>query len=242
MTLIVTLPVKEGIVLASDSQLTMGIVRATGSKIYRLNESCVWAASGELALIQRVEEELGSLSTNQPLQECRTLIAQAVGQAVTNLLREDFRTQFFSASSEELLDLHKGDFVFAEFTDTGPRVLHMVHHGTSEWVNDIPLASGSGDLFAYALLGKFDLTKVTLEMAKVLAIKVIEEAIHVGAYGLGSPIKMYEIVSGKADEIQETELARLSDTARTIREWECRFFYENFLSGSPESDSTQPTS
>ena len=227
MTLIVALPVNEGVVLASDSQLTMGVVRATGSKIYRLNKSCVWSASGELAPIQRVGEELGGLSTDRPLQECRTSIAQAVRQAVTNLLQEDFRTQYLSASSDALLNLHQGDFVFAECTEMATHVLHMSHNGTSEWVEHRPLASGSGNLFAYALLGKYDLTKVSLEMAKVLAVKVIQEAIDVGAYGLGPPVEMYQLVPGEARAVQATELARLSDTARTIRELECSLFYGN---------------
>lgn len=56
MTLIVVIPAVDGLLMGSDTQITTGMVRTTGPKIRQLNDHCIWSASGELALIQRVEE------------------------------------------------------------------------------------------------------------------------------------------------------------------------------------------
>jgi proteasome beta subunit len=228
MTLIVALPTNDGVILASDGQLTRGLVRSSASKIYQLNDSCVWAASGELALIQRVQESLGtSFNPHVTLQDCRPHIVNAIKESMTALLQEDFRTQFFSNQPDMLLQLHQGDFVFVEQVKASPaRVLHITTTGTSEWVYDA-FASGSGDLFAYTLLRKYDLAKVNLDLAKVLAVKVIQEAIDVGSYGLGPPIAVYQITAQGFDQIGDTELAGLSDSARLIRENECAIFYDS---------------
>jgi len=78
MTLILVLPTRDGIVMASDGQVTAGMVRTTGQKILCLNERCLWAASGELALIQRVEERLKILPSNASLQQLRDKICEIV--------------------------------------------------------------------------------------------------------------------------------------------------------------------
>ena len=174
----------------------------------------------------RGRELTTALSTPQLLEDSRTAISQAVKGAVTSLLQEDFRTQYIGANPDALLTLHPGEFVFAESTSSGERVLQVQINGTSDWVTDRPLAIGSGSLFAYALLGKYDLSKVSLQKAKTLAVKVIQEAIDVGAYGLGPPIQMYELSGGNAKEIDSTEIAALSDVARAIREAECSTFYD----------------
>ena len=50
---VAVLRVGDGIVLASDGQITHGMVRSTGKKIRGLGGTCLWAAAGELALILR---------------------------------------------------------------------------------------------------------------------------------------------------------------------------------------------
>lgn len=47
MTIILAIPVKEGVLIASDGQITSGIVRTIGKKIKKLNDRCLWSASGE---------------------------------------------------------------------------------------------------------------------------------------------------------------------------------------------------
>jgi proteasome beta subunit len=228
MTLILVLPAKDGIVMASDGQVTAGMVRSSGQKILRLNERCLWAASGELALIQRVEERLMTLPPDASLHQLRDPVCQIVKQCVTDLLQLDFRTPFFQQNPDALLRLHPADFIFAEFAPS-PAVLHILLNGTPEWIKDRAFASGSGDMFAYALLQKYQGLALNLDRASLLAYKVLEEAITVGAYGLGPPIDLWQINNDGIKQLNDSEKAALEDASRALREAEVRF-----LIGSPE--------
>ncbi len=205
--------------MGSDRQITSGMVRSTGQKIQSLNERCLWAASGEPALIQRVEERMGTLPPNAPLVNLRDQIGQIVKQCITELLQLDFRTPFIPQDPNQLLQLHPGDFVFAEFSPK-PCVLHITAFGTPEWIKDRPFASGNGDLFAYALLQKYQRKSLNLERASVLAYKVIEEAIEVGAYGLGPPVDIWHLNTDGVKCLDSSQIAGIEDSVRTLREAE----------------------
>jgi 20S proteasome, alpha and beta subunits len=231
MTLILAIPTKAGIVLASDGQLTSGEVRASGHKLYSLNIQCAWGASGELALIQRVHESIGGVSVDQPLDQLRDQLTNTIKQCVTSLLQLDFRTQFFQGNSQALLSLHPGDFVFAECRQQ-PRILHVTSYGTPEWI-DRAFATGNGANFAYALLQKYHGRAVNMEQASLLAFKVIEEAIEVGAYGLGPPIELWHVSPNGLQTLEEGKIAALKDTAGQLRESEI-----DLLLGDLDSEDT----
>lgn len=155
MTLIIGIPAEDGVIFASDSQYTSGPVRATGPKIFELNERALWGGSGEVALIQRVAEKLeGFPQKTEPLTVIRDALAGFVKEAVHSLLQLDFRTQFVSQNPDALLGLHPGDFLFVEHHDK-PRLLHILAYGTPEWIDVQFAATGNGDLFAHALLQKY---------------------------------------------------------------------------------------
>jgi proteasome beta subunit len=222
MTLILAIPASDGIVMASDGQVTAGLVRWPEKKIKRLNESCLWAASGELALIQRIEESLAGRSNEEPLQNLRDHLADLIKESVTSLLRLDFRTQFCQGNPDTMLHLHPANFVFAEYRDT-PRILHITVNGTPEWIN-VPLASGVGAPFAYALLQKYQGVSLDISKASLLAFKVIEEAIEVVAQGLGPPIDIWQITKQGTKNCSEAEIAALQDASCALREAEVHLF------------------
>jgi len=224
MTLIVAIPAVDGVVLASDGQVTTGLVRAPGKKIHRLGDTTAWAASGELALIQRVAERLGALPLGRPLSHLRDDLGQVVKQCITELINLDFRASFFAQDPDTLLKLHLADFVFAEFSQ-GPHILHITVDGVPEWIEG-PFASGSGDLFAYALLRKYQGQDLNLPRARVLAYKVMEEAVSVDAYGLGPPIDVWEVTEQGVRNLAEEEIATLSEAAQSLREREIRLLLD----------------
>lgn len=235
MTLILAVPAQGGVVLASDAQVTSGEVRSRGEKLFRLTSHCAWGASGEVALIQRVREAIEAVSTNQPLEQLRDQLANAIKQCVDALLRLDFRTQFFTNNPDALLSLHPGDFVFAECRSK-PLVLHVTSYGTPEWTQG-PFATGSGEPFAYALIEKYEGSTLSLEQAGVLACKVIEEAIEVGAYGLGPPIHVWHVTPDGIDRLDDARVAALADAARMLREEEVRLLVASPNASSDASES-----
>lgn len=217
MTLILAIPTKQGVVFASDGQLTSGGVRSTGRKLYKLNEHCAWAAAGEVALIQRVKEAIGRFE-EKPLAELRDELASAIKDCVCKLLRLDFRTEFFARSPEMLLSLHPGDFLFVEFRQES-RLLHIAANGTPEWV-ERPYALGIGAPFAYALLQKYQGVDLSLDEGSLLAFKVIQEAIEVGAYGLGEPIDVWHLTSRGINIMGDEQIDSLNQAAKALRDGE----------------------
>ena len=225
MTLILAIPATDGLVLASDGQITTGLVRAPGKKIYPLGEKAAWAASGELALVQRLEEKMGALPVGRSLVHLRDDIGQMVKQGLTELMQLDFRASYFAQDPDTLVKLHPADFVFAEFSQ-GPHILHITADGVPEWVNEAPFASGSGDLFAYALLRKYQGRSLNLERAAVLAYKVMEEAIAVDAYGLGPPIDVWQVTEKGVRNLTAAEVEELAARAGRLREGEIRLLLD----------------
>lgn len=236
MTLILSVPTTEGIVFASDGQLTRGDVRSTAKKLFSLNPHCAWAGSGELALIQRVKEEIDQLNVNEPLALLRDHLAGKIKHCVESLLNLDFRTPFFRADHHALLSLHPGDFVFVE-NRQGPKILHILSNGTPEWVEQ-PYASGSGASFAYALLRKYEGVTLNLNQASLLAFKVIEEAIEVGAYGLGPPIDVWHILPEGIQPLSNGKIAALADASKTVRTGEIRLLLGDMSCFGEPSDET----
>lgn len=235
MTLVLAIPSKDGIVFASDGQLTSGEVRASGQKLYKLNDHCAWSASGELALIQRVLELVGTLPVDQPLDQLRDRLADAIKQCVMILLQLDFRTQFFQGNPQALLNLHPGDFVFVEYRQE-PRILHIMSNGTPEWI-DRPFATGNGANFAYALLQKYHGRELNSDQASLLAFKVIEEAIEVGAYGLGPPIAIWHVAKNALSPLEEAKIAAPQDAAGQLRDSEINLLLGDVDSGDTGSNS-----
>jgi proteasome beta subunit len=220
VTLILAIPATDGVVFASDSQVTFGPVRSTTAKIQQLNPCTLWAGSGEIALIQRFGELLGTLpNRNQPLATIRDGLGHLVKNAVSAMLAVDFRTQFFSTNPDQLLGLHPGDFLFVECNQQ-PKILHLMANGTSEWITHGCTATGNGAMFAYALLTKYAGHALTRERAKLLAYKVIDEAIQVGSYGVGPPIDVWEVSATGCNRASDEEREALKDAAEAVRDQE----------------------
>jgi len=156
-----------------------------------------------------------------------------VNDAVTSLLGVDFRTKFFLQNPAALLSLHPADFLFVECCDD-PRILHITVNGTPEWIDGGRFtATGNGDVFAHALLNKYIGRVLPLEKAKLLAYKVIEEAIQVGSYGLGPPIDIWTVGASGVQRAADEERTALEDAARVLREAEVAM-----LAGESSAHST----
>lgn len=228
MTLIVGIPADDGVVFASDTQVTMGEVRANTTKIFQLNARVLWGGSGDVALIQRVAERLERLpDRDRPLSILRDVLAITVKDAVHDLLATDFRTDFFRSDPGNLLRLYQGDFLFVEYQQQAPNMLHVLITGTPEWIDGRFAVTGNGALFAHALLHKYEGVALSLEPAKLLAYKVLEEAIQVGSYGLGYPIDVWQITSSGTNQLEDNQLALLADAAHTLRGLEVTLLTES---------------
>lgn len=215
MTIILAIPANDGVVLASDGQITYTDgIRTTGKKIFQLNKKCLWAASGRGALIQRVQEQLSPfLQKEDSLGTIRDNLALTVKKCVNDLYQLDQQPP-------------QDNFVFVEYT-SGPRILQIAVTGTPEWITTGPFAIGIGRMFAHALLQKYACLfpdKINIQKASLLAFKIIEEAIQVGAFGLGPPIDIWQLTVNKIKNLDEAEMTAMEDASHGLREAELKLF------------------
>jgi 20S proteasome alpha/beta subunit len=213
MTLIIVIPSKDGVVMASDGQVTFllggGEVKTRAKKIKKLNESCIWGAAGHLPLIQVVEGRIAELSDKERhLQDLRKSLCDTIVQCVKDL----------PASSEP----YSGEFIFTEHQSYA-HILHISINGMSVMLENVPFVAGVGAPFAYALLQKYqDLIpeKIDNKLAAVLAYKIIAETIEVVS-GVGPPIDVWQLPPVK--NLTE-ELTGLEETYLGLKRAEIEMF------------------
>ncbi len=167
-----------------------------------------------------MQERLAGLPLDTTLANLRDQIGEYIKDCVSELLKMDFRAQFLPADQDHLVQLHLADFIFAEFFSNKPELLHINVFGSPEWMTDRPFVAGNGDLFAYALLSKYQKQCLRLKQASLLAYKVIDEAIAVGAYGLGGPIDLWQISAAGIKNLNASELKTLDGQAKRLRKLE----------------------
>ena len=229
MTLILGLDCADGLLLASDGQATIGTsgqhLKGPCEKIFCAWNNVAWGGSGQVGIIQRVEQALCARFAspddldNKQTHVVRELLASAVAEVVRPLLTgryiqgpgsDPFTSYLFVGH------VPQGSFIL----EIGPDLVDEDHiaRGYS--------AIGSGDIFPYfALTGlaHFNVRQTRLAGAKLIAYRVVDNAISAAATGLGYPIQMIEIKkptkSGEpatAHKLDEGELRILGDK---VTEW-----------------------
>ncbi len=234
MTLVIVLACKDGIVMASDGQVTTissgGPIRQMGAKIKQIGQSTLWSGSGEVGFIQKVEKAIERFPfelKNAGIDEIKSQIIRVIHK-----IRKD------------ALDLHTGlhgsekgassaDLLFADCKDGIPKILHV-----NADVKDTELqefgygATGIGDTFAYTILMNYYVNIFSVDLGKVLAYRVIKDAMEVGAFGLGEPIDIWTITQVKekdkkivkACRVEKEEMEAIRDTCNSWKAVEAEIF------------------
>lgn len=224
MTLIIVLNCKDGLVMASDGQATVGSsagpVRQPIKKIERIGNKILVGGSGSVGIIQRYFDGLKEFSRN------------LLEQGLTPGLRENIRQRIFNIMSNEVtrhLAFHRplrdaqfphiptppfSDLIMAIFeNENTKKIWRIAPDGLDEFLEDIGYGCvGSGDIFAYTLLKNYNVKELDIEKGKLIAYRVIKEAIGVGAYGLGEPIDIWTVSKDGTKQVSEEEILALNTT------------------------------
>jgi len=83
--------------------------------------------------------------------------------------------------------------------------------------------SGIGDTFAYTLLRNYYSSEMDIRKGKLVAYRVIRDAVDIGAYGLGEPVDIWIIkVNGdiQISQLSENETMALNDVCLAWKEAE----------------------
>jgi len=229
MTLIIALACADGVVLASDSQATTGSaggpIRIITEKIKPRGKQSLWAASGTIGIIQKIEsifdslpQELRHSSLNEP--QFRQLILQNVHDVRAQEL--DRHRRLYGGGKDDYADV--ADILVVEY-NSSPIIWHINQDASDDFLQDFGYGtSGSGDVFAYTLLKNYKVKELSIDKGSLLAYRVLRDSIDVGAYGLGHPIDIWTISDDGVKRKSIVEINALRDSYSTWLEVEEEMF------------------
>jgi 20S proteasome alpha/beta subunit len=221
MTLIIALACKDGVILASDGQATTfsimgGPVRRNISKIKRLGENKLWAASGTVGMIQKIEAVFNALPNeliNASLNEfqLREVIIQNV-LAIRGQELQRVRTLYGQGRD---MEAGLADLIIVEYQNNA-RIWHINPDCADEFLEEFGYGtSGSGDIFAHTLLKNYKIKNLSVEEGCLIAYRVLRDAIEIGAFGLGEPIDIWIIDNNGIRQKSQPEILALRDSYST---------------------------
>jgi 20S proteasome alpha/beta subunit len=207
MTLVLAIRCSEGVVLASDGQATTDAAgqptRQPVQKLFELGGRIAWGAAGSVGLQQALGERLAASSDRLlAVPDPRDALVEIVIPIQQRALQD-----FVPHPGAHPPDLA---CVFC-WLDSGrrARIFSVPRTGSDHQLHDAHAAIGTGDIFAdfamvsIAHLGTPDLT---LEQAKMVALKAIRDAIDVAAVYLGPPIQMTVVTAVGVREVPRGEI------------------------------------
>lgn len=251
MTLVLALACADGVILASDSQSTIGTtgqsLKGVSDKLYCTWSNVAWGGSGDIGVMQRVDHALRAkfpqpdLFTKKNAHEIRTMISPVVGEAV----REIFGgiLQLSGQSAPVTAYLFAGSATDRSFIVEIGIDLHDQDHIATGYS-----AIGSGDIFPYfALVGlrHFNVRNHDLSGASLIAYRIVEDACNAAASGLGLPVQMVEVKKPagggevRSRALSNDELQMLSDKVTEWKELESETL-RNYVGLLPAKAEVEP--
>jgi len=218
VTLIAALRCREGVVLCSDSRQTRGVrgrrLARSARKVYEPRPGLLLAAAGAQDVAQEFSLRLQRTRALAPDTDRLELKSRL--QALLRGLREDPGIEGRSDHVEFLLAWWPRDA-------RQPVALHLFSAGAAEWVDGWAFGGAALGIeiasFAVSTMRYFDPARLTLEQARLIAMKVLRDAIETSVEGVGGEVQMATLGRDGVDLIGATEVRRLHDA---VDVWERR--------------------
>jgi proteasome beta subunit len=187
---------KDGVILASDTRVTMGYFVASkqGKKIYKIDDHIGMTIAGTLADAQRVVDILQANAQLYRLNVGRRLPVNSAARLVANLL---FSTRYVPLATEALI---------GGVDDSGPHVFRLDPFGTS--TEEKYVSTGSGSPVAYGVLEDRYKDEVSVGEMLPTIVSAIDAAMKRNA-GTGDSFNVVVIDDKGYQELSEKEKKHL---------------------------------
>ena len=235
MTLVIALSCKNGIVMASDGQATVGSsggpVRAETQKIFKINANTLFGASGSVGTIQKALRTVQSIADLE--SDWNPTIMHNVKQQLFRIYKSEIERHMAfhrTINPNQVPPLPIADILLCKVQENGENIIwHIAPDCHDELLHELGYAcTGNGDIFAHTLLKGFDIKNMDLEEGKLLAYRTIRLAIDTGAFGLGEPIDIWTIEKEKEvvkiDHLSPEKIMALKDSWIAWKETEKGLF------------------
>jgi len=235
MTLIAALRCRDGVILGSDSQDTRGprgrlLARST-TKVYEPRPGFLLAWAGAQDVAQGFGLRLArarGISAGADRLDIKARLHSILAD-----LRDDPSIEGRSDNVEFLIG-------WWSRKERKPVALHLLSGGAGEWVGawafgGVPLGVESAS-FAVGAMRYIDAGTLTLEQAKVAALKVLRDAIETTVEGIGGRVQMGIVQKGAVQVVGAADMRSLHDA---VDAWETGCA-ELLLGSAPRSTHVTP--
>ena len=246
MTLVLGMVAADGLVLASDSQVTWATsgqsTRGNAKKLYVLQGSVACGIStdhGSTAQVLIAEldahHDYKGQSTDRQMRLVLTNRVKKVYESQTNLTVA--ATRQAAPPTAVLFGCYvAGTPHLFEFSPNGLCTDHAEHGYT---------AIGSGDIYTYHAMASFahhPVKELSLDDAKLLAFRIVRDAVSVAALGIGGDVQVATVAPsgnyGTATILDQEDLDHLDYRLGVWRTLEREALAEVGLQGLGEGEST----
>jgi 20S proteasome alpha/beta subunit len=192
VTLVVGLSCEEGIVLASDSQVSSGTTRSYGQKLWAVQEAgVVFGLSGAESTMQLLCEELLAITFSESTLRS---VRRTLGQLASAILDSEYARVRNTVGIHDWKAMPVAGIVMGVFADNRPRLLITDEYGTVSEQRGF-VAAGTGAPFGQHAATVFRVIRakhLSLHQTKMLAFRVVQDAIEIAGptVGLNGPIQM----------------------------------------------------
>jgi len=234
VTLIIAVRYRDGIIVASDSQASdfqARIRQTTEDKILELSSHIVWGLSGPVGLQQKIGVPLKKLAASewqhQRLIDFRPKLVRVVAK-----LQKEAMEQYVPIPQSLP---PRAELLFCGFTRGEPWILEVDETGQDQEHTDegfCPIGSGKKAAHHVSFtLAHYEVVSQGLELAKLVAYRIMEDAIRVEVLGVGFPIRMWVVDNQGGCAVASPEVDHVG---QLVSEWRRR--ERSTLGGPPSTE------
>ena len=155
---------KDGVILASDTRVTMGyyVAHKCGKKVYKIDDHLGMTIAGTVADAQKVVDILTANAQLYKINMNRPLPVSSATRIIANLL---FSARYMPLSTQVLI---------GGVDDTGPHLFNLDPYGSL--TEEKSVATGSGSPLAYGVLEDKYKEGMTIEELLPIIVKAVQSA------------------------------------------------------------------
>jgi proteasome beta subunit len=183
---------KDGVILASDTRVSMGyyVAHKRGKKVYKIADHLAMTVAGTMADAQRVVDILTANAQLYRINNGRIMSISSAARFVANLL---FSNRYVPLEAEALV---------GGFDDSGPHVYRLDPFGTL--TEEKCVSTGSGSPVAYGVLEDKYRENASIEELLPVIVKAVDAAMKRNA-GTGDSFNISIIDKKGYRELTEKE-------------------------------------
>ncbi len=155
---------KDGVILASDTRVTMGyyVAHKCGKKVYKIDDHLGMTIAGTVADAQKVVDILTANAQLYKINMNRPLPVSSAARIIANLL---FSARYMPLSTQVLI---------GGVDDTGPHLFNLDPYGSL--TEEKSVATGSGSPLAYGVLEDKYKEGMTIDELLPVIVKAVQSA------------------------------------------------------------------